>query len=231
MRYLIALIVLAIIGGGAYWISKAPTNAPSTEEAAELGHTAPENASVVSEGSYTVIPAESRVEWAGKKPLLEGYINTGSIGVEAGTITVAGDSAQGEFSIDLNTLSVSATPTKPGQENALESHLKGERWFNVAQYPTATFTITDITPQEDSNTTFAYEVAGELTLKGQTHAVTFPATIYQAEDGRLHAHGELEVDRTQWGITAGSATFFENLADNAIDDMVKLSFSLVAEKQ
>lgn len=231
MKYVFALIaVLLLVGGGAYMLA-ANSVGTTTKQETEHSSQIPSGASMVTEGSYLVNAEESRVEWAGKKPFVEGYINTGSIAVTGGSITVVGQEASGEFSLDMDTLSVSATPTKPGQENALEGHLKGERWFDVATHPTASFTITSVSPHEDSATTYMYAVEGELTLKGQTHPITFPALIYQAEDGRLHAHGELEVDRTRWGITSGSANFFDNVADNAIDDMVALSFALIAEKQ
>lgn len=231
MKYVLALIaVLLVIGGGAYLLA-ANSNVPTLEEGTNKSSEAPAGATVVTEGSYAVTAEESRVEWAGKKPFLEGYINTGSIAVTGGNIVVAGQDATGEFTLDMDTLSVSATPTKPGQENSLEGHLKGERWFDVSTYPTASFTITSVSPRENSVTSYMYEVQGELTLKGQAHPVTFPAMIYQADDGRLHAHGELEIDRTKWGITSGSANFFDNVADNAIDDMVALSFALIAEKQ
>lgn len=228
MKYVLILVALVIIGGGAYWYTNQQTpGAVSTESS----HTAPAGAAVVADGTYTVNAEESRVEWAGKKPLIEGYINTGSMGVTGGTVSVLGEEVSGEFTIDMDTLSVSATPTKPGQENTLEGHLKGERWFDVAAYPTATFVISSVAPRADSAPTFMYDVTGNLTLKGQTHPVTFPATIYLLENGSLEAHGALEIDRTQWGITASSAHFFDNLADNAVDDMVALSFSLIAEKQ
>lgn len=186
---------------------------------------------VVSDGSYAVQVEESTMQWAGKKPLIEGYVNSGSFALKDGNITVADDSATGMFTIDMNTLSVSETPTKPGQESALEGHLKGERWFNVATYPEASFTIVEVTPRADSSSTFTYDVRGDLTMKGQTHELTFPATIYEDNEGKLHAEADFEFDRTQWGITSGSGSFFDNLADNVIDDNVALSFNLIAEKQ
>ena len=223
-KFLLPLIVvIALVAGGAWWLSTnpSPTSAPLGGE-----QIAPENAAEVTDGTYTVIAAESEVQWAGKKPLIEGYINTGAIAVTEGTITRNGNDVSGTFTIDMDTLSVSATPTKPGSENALEGHLKGERWFNVAMYPTATFVITNVVPSTGVQT---YTVTGDLTMKGQTHEVSFPATIYQDAEGRVHASAAFEIDRTLWGITSGSASFFDNLADNAIDDMVALSFTLVAE--
>lgn len=230
MKYLLLLLVLVVLGGGAYWHASQPAPESTPSNKGSYSH-APADASVVGSGEYVVVAQDSRVEWAGKKPLIEGYINTGSIAVTEGSIAVSESNASGSFSVDMNTISVSATPAKPGQENALETHLKGERWFDVARYPSAVFEIESVTPRPDSYETFLYDVTGNLTLKGSAHRVEFPATIYQSSDGRLHAHGNLEVDRTKWGVTAGSASFFDNLADNAVDDMVALSFALIAEKQ
>lgn len=187
--------------------------------------------SVVKPGTYTVDPSKSIANWAGQKPLIDGYVNRGSIAITGGEILVGQGLASGSFTIDMNTLSVSDTPTKPGKESALEEHLMGEGWFNVAEYPEATFRITQVTEQADSDTTFTYDVTGELTMKGVTDTLTFPALIYQDMDGQVHATANFEFDRTKWGITAGSGSFFDNLADNVVDDMVALSFELVAEKQ
>lgn len=184
---------------------------------------------VVSEsGEYQVVAESSRVFWAGKKPLVEGYVNSGSLGLVKGDISLQEGVVSGAFVIDMQTLSVSETPKKPGQENVLESHLKSDRWFDVAAHPEASFVITEATPQTDVETTFLYDVTGDLTLKGQTHEVSFPAVVYVDAAGMLHADASFEFDRTLWGITAGSGSFFDNLADNVIDDNVALSFALVA---
>lgn len=100
----------------------------------------------------------------------------------------------------------------------------------MAEFPVATFEIIEATADVngESNT---YNVRGALTMKGQTHELTFPAEIYLNSDGQLQADATFEFDRTQWGITAGSGSFFDNLADNVVDDMVSLTFSLVAEKK
>lgn len=227
---IVAVVVLAV-GAYAFWGPNASEmqnrenglNGENGEAAAD--------ATVVAPGTYRVVTDESDVRWAGKKPLIDGYVNSGTIEVADGTIEVADDTATGVFTMDMNTLSVSETRTKPGQEDTLTGHLKGERWFDVATYPSATFEILEITPHADSETTFMYDVRGELTMKGETGELTFPATIYSDADGRVHAEADFEFDRTEWGITSGSGSFFDDLADNVIDDMVALSFDLVAERE
>jgi len=230
MKALIGIIVIGLLAIGGYTLW-APGSSMEEAMSATAEDSMMADAQAVTEGEYTILANESTVRWAGKKPLIEGYVNTGSFSLSEGTIDVVSpEEATGTFTINMETLSVTATPKKPGQESALEGHLKGERWFDAAQYPTATFEITQVTPETSEEKKFAYSVVGNLTLKGQTHEVTFPATIYQDADGLLHATASFEIDRTQWGITSGSASFFDNMADNAIDDMVALSFEIVAQK-
>jgi len=185
---------------------------------------------VVSPGSYAIDLSNSVVNWAGKKPLIDGYINSGVIGFSAGTITVTENDATGEFTIDMNTLSVGLTAKKPGQESVLEGHLKGDSWFNVTEFPTASFNITNVSVRTDSDSTFQYDVTGDLTMKGVTNEINFPAEIYETASGQVQVEATTTIDRTKWGLTAMSGSFFDNLADNVIDDSVQLSFSLVADK-
>lgn len=185
---------------------------------------------VVTPGSYSVDISTSEVRWAGKKLLIDGYINSGTIGLTEGTITVSDDVATGSFTIDMNTLAVGSTAKKPGKESLLEGHLKGTGWFNVDEFPTAQFVITKVTPRADSDVTFEYDVTGDLTMKDVTNEISFPATIYESVDGNINVEAVTVMDRTKWGITSMSGSFFDDLADNVIDDNVQLSFSLKAEK-
>jgi len=236
MKTILACTGVAIIGVLAYVYLYLPTSVPVPETVAvtavaDTTTTPSIEKTVVSPGQYNVIPKRSSVSWAGQKPLISGYTNDGSIALQSGSITVKEGSASGSFVIDMTTLSTTNTPTKPGQETKLDEHLKSDRWFDVAAFPTATFKINSVTLRPDSGTTFVYDITGSLTMKGQTHPLTFPATISQDGAGTLTTTASLEFDRTLWGITAGSASFFDNLADNAVDNLVALSFSLVAEVQ
>jgi polyisoprenoid-binding protein YceI len=228
---IIVVIILGVISFVVWSPENAPTGNTDARSVATEKDTVTTERSVVTEGEYVVQEEESTVNWAGKKPFVDGYVNSGSIGVKEGSVSVGEDTVSAIFTIDMNTLSVSNTPTKPGRESALEGHLKGEGWFDVEQFSEATFEILSVTPRADSETTFVYDIEGDLTMKGVTDTLQFPATIYQEADGRLYASANFEFDRTKWGITSGSGSFFDNLADNVIDDMVALSFELVAEKQ
>ena len=221
-KFIVGAIVLVLIAVGGFVLYKPNTPIETSTESLTATSTVPPV------GLYTVIASESQINWSGQKPLIEGYVNSGTIGVSSGEIVIGDATASGSFTLDMNTLDVGLTPKKPGKEGTLEEHLKGEKFFNVAAYPTATFEITSVAPRDDSATSLTYDVQGTLTMKGITEAVAFPAKIFLA-DGKLRAEASLEMDRTKWGITAGSGNFFENLGDNLIDDMVALSFVIIAE--
>lgn len=231
MKSLILVAVVVIVGGG-LWFGfggpEAPTGKSNNSEAS-TSTSDNRDRSTVAMGSYTVDIAQSEFRWAGKKPLIEGYVNSGTIDFASGKINVSDTKSDGNFVLDMNNLKVGLTPTKPGKEGALEGHLKGERFFDVAKYPTAEFVITRIASTADSATTFQYQVTGNLTMKGITNEITFPATIYQTGDKLAHAEAQFEIDRTRWGITMGSGNFFTDLGDNLIDDMVALSFTITAK--
>src|SRR3989344_4403564 len=152
---------------------------------------------------------------------------SGTSVVPVGTYTVEATTANGSFTIDMNTLRVGLTAKKPGKEGALEKHLKSDDFFDVAKYPTATFSIKEVVPGPDSPTTFVYSIRGDLTMKGRTNEISFPAHIFLKEEA-LHAEAAFEIDRTKWDLSYGSGNFFQNLGDNLIDDMVALSFEIVA---
>lgn len=182
----------------------------------------------VQPGSYVIDIDRSIVNWAGRKPLIDGYINSGTLNILSGEITGDGTMVTGSFVIDMTSLKVGLTAQKPNQETALEGHLKGSRWFDVDTYPIATFVIRDLVPDIGGEAPDEYVIVGELTLKGVTKEIEFPATIYQVATGEVVAVVETEINRTEWGINFGSGSFFANLADNVIDDMIALSFTLVA---
>jgi hypothetical protein len=109
MKTLIALIVVALIAGTGFVLwqpNSAPLTTAQDTEAAQSGS--------------TVAASESTVNWSAKKPLIDGYVNSGTIDVKEGTITVAGTQASGSFTIDMDTIHVGLTAKKPGQEGTLE---------------------------------------------------------------------------------------------------------------
>lgn len=77
-------------------------------------------------------------------------------------------------------------------------------WFNVATFPTASFTSTGITKGAKTNT---YTANGNLTLRGVTQPAQITFTLVPVPgrtDGALRALGALQVDRLAFGMGAQS---------------------------
>src|SRR5690606_19721670 len=101
---------------------------------------------------------------------------------------------------------------KAGQESTLEGHLKGNGFFDVANYPTATFRVIDVSPKVlPGPTQTEYTASGELTMKGQTNNVAFPMRVVVGENGEVWMYATLDLDRTKWGINFGSATIADRI--------------------
>jgi polyisoprenoid-binding protein YceI len=227
MKPVIGIIIAIIVIGAGWYYFSSPTseeNVTQNEENAMMQ----EDGTEPSQGTYTVKAEESDVEWSASKPLISGYTHHGTITVSAGTIVIGDETGSGSFTLDMNGLKVTSLGGgKAGRESQLEGHLKTGDFFDVEKYPTASFEITSVVRTE---TVGMYTVTGDLTIKNVTEAVTFPAQIYE-KDGMLYANADFAIDRTRWGITFGSANFFEGLAENAIGDEITLSLNLVATKE
>ena len=110
------------------------------------------------------------------------------------------------------------------------NHLKSDDFFSVEKNPVATFTITKIAPYSAKKDEAAtHYVTGNLTIKGITHEISFPAEITFSDD-LMTAKAAFAIDRTKWNVRFRSGSFFENLGDKMIYDDIKFDLTLVAEK-
>lgn len=210
----------------------ATTTPAATDEApavrASEPPAAPEGAMAIKDGAY-MASANSSVNWEGRKPLISGYADKGTLAVKEGSATVKdGKMTEGNVVLDMKTIKATAM-TKTGAEGMLEKHLKSEDFFDVEKFPTATLKITSVEPASNASSTFRYTVKGDLTMKEKTNAVEFPATIYAGKDGKLHAAAKMDLNRAKWDVRFGSDTFFDNLANNVIDDYFTLSFDIMGD--
>ncbi len=184
------------------------------------------NLVVPTDGAYEVDTQASSVQWKADKAVGAGQ--SGTVGIRSGGITIKnGAVSAGKFVIDLRTIRDDKGSAQ------LEEHLKNADFFDVEKYPEAKFVITEVY----SNDVRAiapptrYMVKGDLTIKGKTMAIEFPAEIVEA-NGVFSATATLTIDRTKWGITYGSGTVFKNLGDKLIKDEIVFNLNLktVAKK-
>jgi len=207
-----AMFVLASCGSN--------SSTEASGEAAEAGATAV---------NYTIDPASSKVEWVAKKVTDQHNgtvaLKSGELKAEAGAITA------GKFILDMNSILVLDLPAEDEYNAKLLGHLKSADFFNVESAPESSFEIVSVEPIADAIAGAAnYNVKGNLTIKGISKAITFPATINVSENN-VAANAEFDIDRTEWDIKYGSGKFFQDLGDKMINDEFTVKFALNAKKE
>jgi len=177
---------------------------------------------VMAKTTATIDPKASNLTWEGKKV---GGGHSGNLKAKSGTMEVDGVTlVGGTLVIDMT--SIEATDGKPKDNASLTGHLKADDFFGVEKHPDATIRITSVKPNPAS--TNENEVTGDLTIKGITKPVTFPATLTATPDGH-QVSGVVTVDRTNYDIKYKSGKFFPDLADKAIKDDFMVKFAVLAK--
>ncbi|MEC4113998.1 YceI family protein [Myroides pelagicus] len=180
--------------------------------------------------NYNVVTAESNIDWVGGK--VSGSNHTGTLALKEGTVSVKeGKVVNGKFVIDMNSIVVTDLKD-PEMKAGLEGHLKGsteekaDHFFNVSKYPTGTFELTSITDENGKQI-----VAGNLTLKDVTNAISFPAVVTVTDADVTIASEEFNIDRTKWGVNFNSGSIIKDLAgDKIIKDNITLKINTKATK-
>lgn len=178
---------------------------------------------------FTANTAESVVNWTGFK--LTGK-HHGTIHLKEGFINIK-DSliTGGQFFIDMNTITVTDLKAGDGKED-LENHLKGtgenekkDHFFNVKKYPTSDFKISKVEKSGNKDIIF-----GNLSIKGITKAVNFPATI-KISDSEVSINSEpLRLNRTYWNVNYASKSIFADIGDKFISDEIEVQIYVKAKK-
>ncbi len=176
--------------------------------------------------TYEVNTEKSKVFWTGKKVTGE---HTGTLSVQSGTVNVEnGIPVSASLNIDFTSI-VCTDLTDEGTNKKFVGHLKSDDFFSVEKFPVGKFEATSFTPISGAKDREAnYTVKGNLTIKGITNEIEFPAFI-STKGGALVANGKATFDRTKYDIKYGSGSFFEGLGDKAIYDDVDLNFVLSAK--
>lgn len=180
--------------------------------------------------TYTVDKQNSKIEWTGSKPTGK---HTGTINLADGSVSIKDNALDtGKFTIDMNTITVTDLKAGDGKED-LEGHLKGtggteadfDHFFNVKKYPQANFEITKAVTENGKTS-----VEGNLTMKGITKNVKFPATVTVNGNTVTVTSDPFTINRTLWNVNYGSKSVFDNLGDKFINDDIELKVSVTATK-
>jgi polyisoprenoid-binding protein YceI len=211
------------------------TNAPKSDEAktSEAKDVDQSRAGI----AWKVDIANSQVEWVGTK--VTGY-HTGVVPLKSGEIIVNdGEVTGGKFVMDLANMKVSGPKASDSSSNnKLLTHLKSADFFDVEKNPEAMFELTSIKPytgaaikdsadprQEEINKykvlNPTHMVSGNLTLKGTTKNIEFPARIIFTGN-MTEAVAKFNINRKEWNIV------YTGKPDDLIRDAIHLGISIKA---
>jgi len=176
----------------------------------------------VADEKYIIDTKQSVLTWEGSMVFGFEEEHIGYVHISKGELMIEKDSlVGGTAEIDMKSIEYKDKESK----NTPVKHLKSPDYFDVEKFPISTFSITKVAYAVRGN----IKVTGNLTIKGITHPVTFPAKI-KVKDGMAEANGKLVIDRTQWGIRYRSGKFYDNLADQAVSDNIEFLMKIVAKK-
>jgi polyisoprenoid-binding protein YceI len=175
--------------------------------------------------TFEANPAKSTLKWLAKKVTGQ---HDGTVAVKSGSLTVnGGELTGGNFVLDMTTIKV-ADIADEGTNAKLVGHLNSDDFFSVEKHKEATFTITKVVARK-GNDGSTHEITGDLTIKGITNSITFPAKVNLRSSGFI-ATAKFTIDRTKWDIKYGSSSFFAGIGDKAIYDDIAFDLYITSVK-
>lgn len=156
--------------------------------------------------------ARSVMTWKGSK--VSGDTHHGRITASSSSLEVRdGQIVGGEVVLDMKTITVEDLQGK--WRDKLLGHIKSADFFDVGKFPTATLKIEKV----ENGKAF-----GRLRVKDVSQPISF--SVKRAGNKYV---GSAFFDRTKFGVTYGSGSFFKNLGDKLIHDVVEVEFAIVVK--
>ena len=188
----------------------------------------PPPAAPVLDGSFQIDVAASVILWTGQNLFNH---HEGTVMLAAGSLLLSqGTLEKGEFTINMNSIACSDIPDG-AMAAMLVGHLRTADFFQVSEYPTARFVVSSSMPIPGATEGAPnYQISGNLTLRGVTRELSFPAVIAAADTGHVTAQAHLELDRTLFGSCYGSGKFFAFLGKHVVNDLIHLHLKIHATR-
>lgn len=162
----------------------------------------------------------SDVHWWGYKVAKsEASSHDGTVKVKSGDMIMKGnDLVGGSFVLDMT--SINATDLSGEYQQKLNGHLKNGDFFEVEKFPTASFKITSV--KKNSDKIYSSLVTGNLTVKGKTSAITFPAKIAYSKGVVSLVSEKFSFDRQKFDV-AYKSTMQDVFVKDDIEMVVKVT--------
>jgi polyisoprenoid-binding protein YceI len=142
-------------------------------------------------GTWSIDPVHSSISFSVRHLVVSKV--RGTFGAFSGAVTVAAD---GTPSV---TAEIDVASVYTGNEQR-DAHLRAPDFFDVEQYPTATFVSTAVIPDGDT-----HRLEGDFTLKGVTRRISLPVQVNGVNPGMGHGavagfEASVVLNRKDFGI-------------------------------
>ena len=175
--------------------------------------------------AYKIVPEKTTIHWTGTKPTGEHH---GTVKIKKGTLHLNGkEIQQAKVVMDMTSIK-NEDIQKEKMRKKLVGHLKSEDFFNVGNYPEASFELTNSEKIQDKQ--FTHSISGNLTIKDISKNITFKGKMEQTDNQVTFQSDKFLIDRTNWEINYKSKSVFDNLKDQFIHDDITLQLQMVAKK-
>jgi polyisoprenoid-binding protein YceI len=187
--------------------------------------TTAQKAAAASGQTFVVDTSASHIRFTGRGV---GKNHPGKFKLSSGTVAVANNTiTAGSFIINIKSMDMEERGA--AIQGKLHPHLLSGDFFDAEKFGTAKFEITSMAPYDaGKNKSLVdganYNVSGNLTLKGVTKNITFPAKI-DLDGNTLKAKAHFDIDRTQWRMNYGND---KALGNKFISETVNIELDLRA---
>lgn len=206
----LALALASVASTGCEDPSKGKSKAATGEA---IATTTASQAATGATAKYTFDQSSSKVTWVGSKVTGK---HDGGFGTFTGTVDVVdGAPEKSKVTVDIDAASLTSDAEK------LTGHLKSPDFFDVAKNPKATFVSTEIKKGGEKGAT--HTVTGNLTIKGITKSVTFPATIQVTGDA-ANVDAEFAINRRDFSLN------YAGMPNDLIRDNVVIKLAIKGKK-
>lgn len=205
-NFLIAILALGMIS-----VSCTSGGMKQTDESSSVKNQSMDIASV------SIDAGASKVMWEGT--MLGVYSHEGTLDItEASLDLTDGKISGGSFTVDMNSMVATDenyNPEEGSTPQKLIGHLKSADFFDVENYPTATFTINGA----DENT-----INGMLTIRGKTNAEKISNINMWKEGDVVRISGNMTIDRKKYDVAWDSP-----MKDRVLSDDIEIAIELLGK--
>jgi polyisoprenoid-binding protein YceI len=181
---------------------------------AEVSGATPTPTAAAGAESLAIDTASSKIDWVASKVTKS---HTGKFKQFNGTIELPGGKPEaGKVTVEIDMASIESDTEK------LTTHLKNADFFDVAKYPKATFTSTEVKPGGTGGAT--HTVTGVLDMHGVKKTISFPATV-NVSDSEVGVKAEFSINRQDFKVAYAGAP------DDLIRDDVLLKLDVKAPRK